>query len=285
MAEAVEGRELAKGKPGEHTRVRTQCRSARHRALDRIRQAARREHMQPLPALWPQVYDIHRLREAFAGLNRDAAPGVAGQRWAASGENLEANRRDRSDRLKRGAYHACPVKRVYLPQPAGRQRPLGLPALDDKLVQRATGEGLNAIYEGELRGFSYGFRPGRSPHDALDAVTVGIEKRKVNWGLEADIRGGCDAIDHAWLVQFIAHRMGEQRVVRHGPQGLHAGVREAGQGHAQEEGPPQGGRGSPWAANISRHDVRDLGADRWRRQYARGEVILVRYADGTPVQA
>jgi RNA-directed DNA polymerase len=191
-AEAVEGRELAKGKTGEQTRVRTQRRSALQRARDRRRQAARRDHAQPLTALWHPVYDIHRRREAYDGLNREAAPGVDGQTWAAYGENLEANLWDLSDRLKRGAYHARPVKRVSIPQPDGRQRPSGIPALEDKIVQRATGEVLNAIYEGEFRGFASGFRPGRSPHDALDAVTVGIEKRNVNWVRDADIRGCCE---------------------------------------------------------------------------------------------
>jgi RNA-directed DNA polymerase len=139
-------------------------------------------------------------------------------------------------------------------------------------------EVLNAIYEGECRGFSEGFRPGRSPHEALDAVTVGIEKRHGNWGLEADIRGCLEAIDHAWRVKFIAHRMGEPRVVRHRQKWRQAGVREAGQWHAQADGIPQGGSVSPLAANIYRHDVLDLWADRWRRQHARGEVIIVRYA-------
>ena len=219
------------------------------------------------------------LREAYDGLNREAAPGVDGQTWAAYGEHLEANLRDLSDRLKRGAYHARPVERVYIPKPDGRQRPIGIPTLEDTIVQRATVAVLNAIYEGEFRGFSSGLRPGRSPHDALDAVTVGIEKRHVNWVLDADIRGCFDAIDHAWLVQCIEHRIGDQRVVRHRQKWLHAGVLEEGQWHAQEEGTPQGGSVSPLAAHISLHDVLDLWADRWRRQYARGDVIIVRYAD------
>jgi group II intron reverse transcriptase/maturase len=155
---------------------------------------------------------------------------------------------------------------VYIPKPDGRQRPIGIPALDDKSVQRATVEVLNAMYEGEVRGCSYGLRPGRSPHDALDAVTVGMEKRNVNWVLDADIRGFCDAIDHAGLVQCIEQRIGGQRVVRHMQKWLHAGVLEEGQWHAQEEGTPQGGSISPLAANLYRHYVLDLWADRWRRQ-------------------
>jgi group II intron reverse transcriptase/maturase len=279
MAEDVEGRELAKGKRGEHTRVRTQRRRALQRALDRLRQAARRDHAQPLTALWHHVYDINQLREAYDGLNRDAAPGVDGQTWAAYGENLEANLRDLSDRLKRGAYHARPVKGVYIPKPDGRQRPIGIPALEEKIVQRATVEVLNAIYEGEFRGFSYGFRPGRSPHDALDAGTVGIEKRNVNWVLDADIGGFFDAIDPAWLVKVIEHRIGDQRVGRHMQKWLQAGVREEGQWHAQAEGTPQGGSVSPLAANSYLHYVLDRWADRWRRQYAHGDVIIVRSAD------
>jgi RNA-directed DNA polymerase len=279
MAEDVEGRELAKGKTGEQNRVRTQSRSALHRALDRLRQAAQRDHAKPRTALWPQVYDSNRLRGAYDGLNRDAAPGVDGQTWAAYGENLEANLRELSDRRKRGAYHARPVKRVYIPKPDGRQRPIGIPALEEKIVQRATGEVLNAIYEGEFRGFSSGLRPGRSPHDALDAVTVGLEKRKVNWVLDADIRGFFDAIDHAGLGRVIEPRMGDQRVGRHRQKWLHAGVLEEGQWHAQAEGTPQGGSGSPVAANIYRHYVLDRWADRWRRPYARGDVIIVRYGD------
>ena len=278
-AEAVEGRELAKGKQGEHTRVRTQCRSALQRALDRIRTAARQNRGRPLTALWHHVYDIGRLREAYYGLNRDAAPGLDGQTWAAYGANLEANLRDLSDRLKRGAYHAQPVERVYIPKLDGRPRPIGIPTLEDKIVQRATVEVLNAIYEGDFLGFSYGFRPGRSPHNALDAVTVGIEKRSINWVLDADIRGFFDAIDHAWLLKFVEHRIGDRRVVRHIRKWLKAGVLEEGQWHAQEEGTPQGGSVSPLAANIYLHYVLDLWADRWRRRFARGEVIIVRAAD------
>jgi RNA-directed DNA polymerase len=278
-AEVVEGRELAKGKAVEQNRVRTQRRGTLQRALDRIRQAAQRDRATPLTALWHHVYGIDRLREAYHGLNRDAAPGIDGQTWAAYGEDLEANLRDLSDRLQRGADHALPVARVYILKPDGRQRPIGKPTREDKIVQRATVEVLNAIYEGEFLGFSYGFRPGRCPHDALDAVTVGIEKRNVNWVLDADIRGFFDAIDHEWLVKFIEHRMGDQRVVRHMQKGLKAGVLEDGQWRAQEEGTPQGGKVSPLAANISLHYVLDVWAERWRRRYARGAVSIVRYGD------
>ena len=173
-AEVVEGRELAKGNSGQQTRVRTQCRAALSRALDRVRQAAR-DPAKRLTALWHHVYSIDRLREAYNSLNHDAAPGVDGQTWAAYGEQLETNLRDLSGRLKRGAYQAPPVERVSIPKADGRQRPIGKPTLEDKIVQRATVEVLNAIYEKEFLGFSYGARPGRSPHHALDAVTVGLK--------------------------------------------------------------------------------------------------------------
>ncbi|HEX9871209.1 MAG TPA: reverse transcriptase domain-containing protein, partial [Candidatus Tectomicrobia bacterium] len=168
---------------------------------------------------------------------------------------------------------------MYIPKPDGRQRPIGLPTLEDNIVQRATVEVLNAIDAGDLRGFSEGCRPGRSPHEALDAVTVGLAKRHVNWGLDADSRGCCDAIDHAWLVQCIAQRLGDQRVVRPRQQWLPAGVLEPGHWHAQADGTPPGGRVSPLAAHISLHDVLDRWADRWRRQPARGEVSIGRDAD------
>jgi RNA-directed DNA polymerase len=278
-AEVVEGRELAKGKAVEPNRVRTQGRSALPRALDRIRAAARKDRTMRLTALWHHVYAIDRLREAYHSLNRDAAPGVDGQTWAAYGDNLEANLGDLSDRLKRGTYHASPVGRVYIPKPDGRQRPIGIPTLEDKIVQRATVAVLHAIYEEDLLGFSYGFRPGRSPHDALDAVTVGIEKRSINWVLDADIRGFFEALDHGWLVKFIEHRIGDRRVVRQIRKWLKAGVLEDGSWRAQEEGTPQGGSVSPLAANIYLHYVLDLWAERWRRRNARGDMIIVRYGD------
>jgi RNA-directed DNA polymerase len=277
-AEVVEGRELAKGNSGKQTRVRTQGRAALSRALDRVRQAAKDSAMR-LTALWHHIHSIDRLREAYYSLNHDAAPGVDGQTWATYGEQLDTNLRELSDRLKRGAYQASPVERVYIPKADGRQRPLGKPTLEDKIVQRATVEVLNAIYEEEFVGFSYGARPGRNPHHALDAVTVGLEKRSINWVLDADIRGFYDAIDHAWLVKFVEHRIGDQRVVRHIRKWLKAGVLEDGQWRQQEEGTPQGGSASPLLANLYLHYVFDLWAAQWRRRHARGDVIIVRYCD------
>ena len=277
-AEVVEGRELAKGNSGQQNRVRTQCRAALSRALDRVRQASKDSAMR-LTALWHHVYSLDRLREAYDSLNHDAAPGVDGQTWAAYGEQLESNLRDLADRLKRGAYQAPPVERVYIPKADGRQRPIGKPTLEDKIVQRATVEVLNAVYEQEFLGFSYGARPGRSPHHALDAVTVGIEKRNINWVLDADIRGFYDAIDHEWLVKFVEHRIGDQRVIRHIRKWLKAGVLEDGQWRQPEAGAPPGGSASPLLANLYLHYVFDLWAAQWRRRYARGDVIIVRYCD------
>jgi RNA-directed DNA polymerase len=239
-AEVVEGRALAKGNAGQHNRGRTQGRAALARALDRVRQAAR-ESGRALTALWPHVYASDRLQEAYYSLNHDAAPGVDGQTWAAYGEQLATHLWDLSDRLRRGAYQAPPVERVFIPQAAGRQRPIGQPPLEDKSVQRATVEVRNAIDEQECLGVSYGARPGRSPHQALEAVTGGMAKRTIPWVLDAALRGFYDAIDHDWLGKCVAHRSGDQRVVRHIRQGLKAGVLEEGPWRQQEAGTPQGG--------------------------------------------
>src|SRR5262245_34265943 len=277
-AEVGEGRELAKGNAGQQNRVRTQCRVALSRALDRVRQAAK-DSGKRLTALWHHVYSIDRLREAYNSLNHQAAPGVDGQTWATYGEQLETNLRRLSDRLQWGAYQAPPVERVYIPKADGRSRPIGKPTLEDKIVQRATVEVLNAVYELEFLGFSYGARPGRSPHHALDAVTVGIEKRNINWVLDADIRGFYDAIDHEWLGKFIEYRIGDQRIVRQLRKWLKAGVLEDGHWRQQEAGTPQGGSASPLLANLSLHYVFDLWAAQWRRRHARGDVIIVRDCD------
>jgi group II intron reverse transcriptase/maturase len=278
-AEAVEGRGLAKGNSLERNATRTQSRSGAPSALERVRQAARRDSKQRFTALLHHVYDVERLRAAYHALKRDAAPGVDGETWRHYGENLEANLQDLSGRLKRGAYRAKPVRRAYIPKADGRQRPLGVPTLEDKIVQRAAVEVLNAIYETDFLGFSYGFRPGRSPHRALDALTVGIQTRKVNWVLDADIRSFFDTLDHGWLVKFIEHRIGDRRVVRLIQKWLRAGVLEDGKRTQSEVGTPQGGSVSPLLANVYLHYVFDLWAERWRRKQAHGDVVIVRFAD------
>jgi group II intron reverse transcriptase/maturase len=222
---------------------------------------------------------MDRLREAYFGLKRNAAPGVDGETWRHYGEDLEENLKDLSDRLRRGAYRAKPVRRAYIPKPDGRQRPLGVTTLEDKMVQRAVVEVLNGIYETDFVGFSYGFRPGRSPHDALNALYAGIMTRKIAWVLDADIRDYFGTIDHEWLVKFVEHRIADKRVVRHIKKWLNAGVLEDGTKTLSEEGVPQGGSVSPLLANIYLHYVFDIWADQWRRKYARGEMIIVRFAD------
>jgi RNA-directed DNA polymerase len=192
-AEVVEGRGLAKGNTPESNTHRTQSRAGVPSALERIREAAKRNRKQRFTALLHHVYDIERLRSAYLAIKRDAAAGVDGETWQHYGGDLEGNLRDLSERLKRGAYRAKPVRRAYIPKPDGRQRPLGVPTLEDKVVQRAVVEVLNIIYESDFLGFSYGFRPGRSPHQALDALAVGIGTKKVNWVLDADIRDFLDA--------------------------------------------------------------------------------------------
>jgi RNA-directed DNA polymerase len=230
-------------------------------------------------ARWHLIYAIDRLREAYSRLNHHAAPGVDGQTWAAYGEQLEANLRDRSDRLTRGAYQAPPVERVDIPTADGRQRPMGKPTLEDTIVQRATVAVLNAVYEADVLGFSDSARPGRNPHQALDAVTVGMEQRNSNGVLDADMRGFFETIDHAWLVTLVEHRIRDRRVIRHIRTWLKAGVREEGQWRQQEAGTPQGGSASPLLANLYLHYVFDLWAAQWRRRHARGDVIIVRYGD------
>jgi len=278
-AEGMEGRRPAKGNSKEQTRVRAQQRAALTQALDRVRQKAEEDKELRFTTLWHHVYNVDRLREAYFALKRDSAAGVDGETWGQYGERLEENLRDLSGRLKRGAYRAKPVRRVYIPKSDGRQRPIGVPALEDKIVQRSTVKVLNAIYESDFLGFSYGFRPGRSQHDALDAVAVGIRTKKVNWVLDADIRGFFDAMSHEWLVKFVEHRIADERVTRHVKKWLKAGVLEDGRLKATTEGSPQGGSVSPLLANIYLHYALDLWVADWRRRHAEGEVIIIRYAD------
>src|SRR2546427_12912790 len=278
-AEGAEGKGLAKGNLRQQNAPRTLSREGVHSALERVRQAARRDRKVRFTALLHHVYNVETLRAAYFSLKREAAPGVDGETWRHYGEALEENLQDLSGRLKRGAYRAKPVRRVYILKADGRQRPLGVTALEDKLVQRATVEVLNAIYETDFLGFSYGFRPGRSQHNALDALYTGLLTRKVNWVLDIDIRGFFDAIDHGWLVKFIEHRIADRRVVRLIQKWLNAGVMEDGKRIRVEEGTPQGGSASPLLANLYLHYVFDLWVQAWRQKRAHGDVIVVRFAD------
>jgi len=278
-AEVVEGRGLAKGNSPESNASRTQRREDAPSALERIRQAARKDRKQRFTALLHHVYDVERLRAAYLAIKRDAAAGIDGETWRHYGESLEGNLLDLSERLKRGAYRAKPVRRAYIPKTDGRLRPLGVPTLEDKIVQRAVVEVLNAICEEDFLGFSYGFRPGRSPHQALDALSVGIWKKKVNWVLDADIRDFFGTLVHEWLVKFVEHRIGDRRVVRLIQKWLAAGVLEDGKRTRSEVGTVQGGSISPLLANIYLHYVFDLWAQRWRQKQARGDVVIARFAD------
>jgi group II intron reverse transcriptase/maturase len=259
--------------------LRAQDRTGVQQALARVRQAAKKDKQLRFTTLMHHIYNPAMLREAYFGLKRDAAPGVDGQTWQSYGHNLEANLQDLSARLKRGAYRAKPARRAYIPKPDGRQRPLGVTTLEDKLVQRATTEVLNAVYETDFLGFSYGFRPGRSQHNALDALYAGLLTRKVNWVLDADIRGFFDAINRQWLMKFVEHRIADQRVGRLIRKWLSAGVLEDGVRTFRETGTVQGGSISPLLANIYLHYAFDLWVRQWRKTQATGDVIVVRYAD------
>ena len=278
-AEETEGRGLAKGNPSQQNASRTPRRADALSALERVREAAKKDRKLRFTALLHHIYNLETLRMAYFSLKKEAAPGVDGETWRHYGEELETNLHDLSARLKRGAYRAKPVRRVYIPKADGRQRPLGVTALEDKIVQRAAVEVLNAIYETDFLGFSYGFRPGRNQHQALDALSAGLLTRRVNWVLDVDIRGFFDTIDHAWLVKFLEHRLADRRVVRLIQKWLNAGVLEEGKRLRVEEGTPQGGSASPLLANLYLHYVFDLWVQAWRKKRARGETIVVRFAD------
>src|SRR6516162_5236057 len=258
VAEGREGSGLAKGNPAQQNASRTPSRTDAPSALDRVRQAAKKDKQLRFTALLHHIYDRDTLRMAYFSLKKEAAPGVDGETWRHYGETLEDHLQDLSHRLQRGAYRAKPVRRVYIPKADGRQRPLGVTALEDKIVQRAAVEVLNAIYETDFLGFSYGFRPGRSQHQALDALYTGLLTKKVNWVLDLDIRGFFDSIDHGWLVKFLEHRIADRRVVRLIQKWLNAGVLEDGKRIRVEEGTPQGGSASPLLANVYLHYVFDL---------------------------
>jgi group II intron reverse transcriptase/maturase len=278
-AEGAEGKWLTKGNSPQQNMSRTQTRQdGMSSALERIGEVARRDKKVRFTALMHHVYNLDTLWGAYFGLKRDAAPGVDGETWQAYGEQLEKNLSDLSERLKRGAYRAKPVRRVLIPKADGGMRPLGVAALEDKIVQRATVEVLNQIYEEDFLGFSYGFRPGRSQHDALDALYVGITEKKVNWVLDLDIREFFPSIRHEWAVKFIEHRVADRRIVRLIQKWLNAGVLEDGELIQNDVGTPQGSGISPLIANIYLHYVMDLWAHAWR-QKAKGDVIIVRLAD------
>jgi RNA-directed DNA polymerase len=277
-AEPVEPRAGTKGNAGQQSTCRAQSRVSVTQALERIRQAAKARKKEKFTSLLHHI-SIELLDDAFSELKENAAPGIDGLTWREYGLNLERNLEDLHARIHRGAYRALPSRRVYIPKPDGRQRPLAVAALEDKIVQRATAAVLNAIYEEDFLGFSYGFRPGRGTHDAQDALVVGIESKKVNWILDADIRSFFDEISQEWLIRFLEHRIGDRRIIRLIQKWLKAGILEDGIVSVSDKGTGQGSVISPLLANIYLHYALDLWAERWRRREATGDMIIVRYAD------
>ncbi len=283
VAERVEPRAETKGNTVQpHTR-RTQSRGSVSQGLDRVRNAARQRKKEKFTALLHHV-TVDLLMDAFLALKRRAAPGVDGVTWEDYEVGLVGNLQDLHARVHSGGYRALPVRRKFIAKPGtDKQRPLGIAALEDKVVQRAVVTVLNAIYEEDFLGFSYGFRPGRGQHDALDALSVAIGDTPVNWILDADIRSFFDEIDQKWLVRFLEHRVGDERVIRLVRKWLKAGVLEEGHWSVSETGTPQGAVASPLLANVYLHYVFDLWAKQWRKQEARGNVVFVRYADDVVV--
>ncbi|MDH3463570.1 MAG: reverse transcriptase domain-containing protein [Acidimicrobiia bacterium] len=276
-AEPTEGRGLAKGNSLRSDTSRTQSRmDGVTSGLERVRLAAKRDKDARFTALMHHATD--RLEEAYWRTKPKASPGVDGVTWKQYGENLRENLKDLLARLQRGGYRAKPSRRAYIPKEDGRLRPLGVASLEDKVVQGAVVTVLNAIYECDFLGFSYGFRPGRGQHNALDALTVGLH-RQVSWVLDADIRCYYDAIDHEWLLRFLEHRIADRRILRLIRKWLNAGVLEDGELTKSLVGTPQGATVSPLLSNVYLHYVFDLWANQWRKRHARGDVIIVRYAD------
>ena len=277
-AEAGEGRAQTEGNIVRSHMPPTQSGTRMSQGLHGVRQAASKRKQESFTALLHHL-SIGLLRDSFYALKRQASPGVDGVRWQEYETRLEDRLTDLHSRVHRGAYRARPSRRVYIPKADGRQRPLGIAALEDKIVQQAVVAVLNQIYEADFKGFSYGFRPGRSPHEALDALTVGIQRKRVNWVLDADIRGFFDNMSHEWTMKFIKHRVADRRMLRLIQKWLQAGVSEAGQWSETKVGTPQGAVVSPLLANVYLHYVFDLWVEAWRKKVARGEVIAVRYAD------
>src|SRR6476619_7352366 len=283
-AEVGEGRARTKEKIVRSNTSPTQSGERVSQGLSGVRQAAKERRQERFTALLHHM-TVGLLQDSFYALKRQAAPGVDGVTWKEYEAGLEGRIADLHDRVHRGAYQAQPSRRVYIPKADGRQRPLGIAALEDKIVQQAVVTILNQIYEGDFRGFSYGFRPGRSPHQALDALTVGIQRKRVNWVLDADIRGFFDNMSHEWTMKFIEHRVADRRILRLIRKWLKAGVSEDGQWSESKVGTPQGAVVSPRLANVYLHYLFDLWADVWRKKVAKGDVIVVRYADDLVVGA
>src|SRR5947207_5501349 len=271
-AEPVERRVGTKGNVDQQSTCRAQSRISVSQALERIRKVARESKEEKFTALLHHIR-VELLEAALFELKENAAPGVDQLTWTDYEADLERNLESLHDRVQRGAYRALPSRRVYIPKPDGRQRPLAVAALEDKIVQRAVIALLNAIYEEDFLGISYGFRPGRSTHDALDALCVGIHSKKVSFILDADIRSFFDEINQQWLIRFLEHRIGDRRIIRLIQKWLKAGIMEGGVVTVSDRGTGQGSVISPLLANVYLHYVFDLWAERWRHREAVGNVI------------
>jgi RNA-directed DNA polymerase len=281
-AEPVEPRPGTKGNAEQQRMHQTQSRARMTQSLDRVRKAARLRKKERFTALFHHI-NVDTLRTAFYALRRKAAPGVDGMTWQDYEADLELRLKDLHERVQRGAYRPQPSRRTFILKADGKQRPLAIAALEDKILQGATVMVLNAIYEGDFCGFSYGFRPGRGPHDALDALCVAINTRKVNWIVDADIQNFFGSVSQDWLVRFLEHRIGDKRIIRLIRKWLKAGILEDGIVTVEDRGTGQGSVISPLLANIYLHYVFDLWAQRWRQREATGDMIIVRYADDVVV--
>ena len=281
-AEAVEGRTSPKGNGGQAAAVRTQRRTAASNGLAAVRQVARQSKKERFTALLHHI-TTDLLKRSYFALKRNAAPGSDRVTWQAYGEDLDEKLKDLHDRVHKGSYRARPAKRTTIPKADGSQRPLSVWCLEDKIVQQAVVTVLEAIYEEDFVGVSYGFRPGRSQHDALDALHVGILRRRVNWVLDADIQGFFDAMGHSWILRFLEHRIADKRILRLIAKWLKVGIVEDGRVTRCSRGAPQGAVISPILANVYLHYAYDLWVHRWRRTTATGDVIVIRYADDTIV--
>jgi len=277
-AEVAEGRARTKENIGQSHTSPAQDGRGVSQGLAGVRKVAKERRQEKFTTLLHHL-TTGLLRQSYYALKRNAAPGVDGVRWQEYEEGLENRLIDLKDRIHRGAYRAQPSRRVYIPKGDGRERPLGIAALEDKIVQQAVVTILNEIYEVDFRGFSYGFRPGRGPHQALDALNVGIQRKRVSWILDADIRGFFDNMSHEWTMQFVQHRVADKRVLRLIQKWLKAGVSEDGEWSETKVGTPQGAVVSPLLANVYLHYVFDLWVEAWRKKVADGDVIVVRYAD------
>jgi RNA-directed DNA polymerase len=275
-----EGRPLIKENILQPHTQPTQSGARVSQGLEGVRKTAKEHQEMKFTALLHHL-TVELLRESFYALKRKAAPGVDGMSWQEYETGLEGRLLDLHGRVHRGAYRALPSRRTYIPKADGRQRPLGIAALEDKIVQQAVVTILNAIYEEDFLGFSYGFRPGRSQHQALDALSYALTRKNVNYVLDADIRGFYDSISHEWMLKFVQHRVADRRILRLIQKWLKAGVMEEGEWSETEMGTPQGAVISPLLANIYLHHVFDLWVQAWRKKYARGDVVVVRYADDT----